>query len=91
MTDPTFLGQAGHDAAYGWMVDAACAKHPDPELWFPSVNAQHAEVRVAINICLNDCPVAAECLALAMSNLHLEGIWGGTTHVQRRGSKRGNR
>ena len=91
MTDPTFLGQAGHDAAYGWMVDAACAKHPDPELWFPGPSAPRAEIATAINICVLDCPVTAECLAYAQADLRLEGIWGGTTHRDRRGTKRGNR
>lgn len=29
------------------------------------------------------CPVIAECLRFAMSDLSLVGVWGGTHHVQR--------
>lgn len=90
MTDPAFLGQAGHDAAHGWMVDALCATHPDPELWFPTTGDPMTVAAPAIAVC-QSCPVRQPCLDFAMTDLRIEGVWGGLTHAQRRGNRRGSR
>lgn len=87
MTDPTFLGQAGHDGHHPWMSDAACAAHPDPELWFPGTGDQRVLSLPAKAICA-DCPVQSACLDYALSFPSLQGIWGGTTEPERREIRR---
>ncbi len=60
----------------GWMEDAACAGHPDPDLWFP----EHSPTRAtkALEIC-RTCPVIDECSkAVRKLPRHSRyGIWGG--------------
>jgi len=87
MTDPTFLGQAGHDAAHPWMVQAACANHSDPDLWFPGTGDQVSLSAPAKAIC-RDCPVQPECLDYALTYPSLQGIWGGLTEPERRQLRR---
>lgn len=89
MTDPTFLGQSGHDPAHAWMAAAACIGH-DPELWFPGTGDQIAATAAAKAVC-RDCPVAEPCLTAALADPHLQGVWGGLTQPERRGNRRGNR
>lgn len=90
MTDPAFLGQPGSVRRHPWMDQAECAKHPDPELWFPSTGDPTTVSAPARAIC-EQCPVRQPCLDFAMTDLRIEGVWGGTTHAQRRGNRRGNR
>lgn len=61
-----------------WMGQAVCAT-VDPEEWFPEkgVSAHQAK-----KICVT-CPVIDECLQFALDNDET-GIWGGTSHRQRR-------
>jgi hypothetical protein len=61
-----------------WCERGACRHHPTA-LWF-SVRA--AEVARAKQIC-GVCPVRAECLAHALARPKLDGIWAGTTSVDR--------
>jgi WhiB family redox-sensing transcriptional regulator len=63
-----------------WAARGACARHPDPDLWFASADEPRAQQ--AIDIC-GTCPVKAECLGYAMSVPGLPGIWGGTTTTMR--------
>lgn len=67
-----------------WMDQAACRSR-DPEIFFPIVERDptSAEVRRAKAICAT-CPVAAECLDLALSTGQTAGIWGGMTPEERR-------
>jgi len=61
--------------------DAACAGHPDPDLWFPERNGKRA--RAAIAIC-GGCPVRAACLATSRIARAEYGIWGGLTESERK-------
>lgn len=62
-----------------WAVDALCAQ-TDPDLFFPT---DSAEVAAARRVCA-DCPVRQQCLADALADPALRGIWGGTTRTERR-------
>jgi WhiB family transcriptional regulator, redox-sensing transcriptional regulator len=55
----------------------------DPEAWFAN-QAQSAsrETQNAKRLC-GTCPVQAECLAYALANPELQGIWGGATPRER--------
>lgn len=61
-----------------WVTDAVCAQ-VDPELFFPELgqNCQDAK-----RLCAS-CPVQPECLAYALANRELYGIWGGTSTKER--------
>lgn len=63
----------------------------DPEAWFPN-QAQSAsrEIRNAKKLC-ESCPVQRECLAYAVANPELLGIWGGLTPKERLGLRRKQR
>lgn len=63
-----------------WMAEGACLG-ADPEAWFPEVRHTD-EHRRALAVCAR-CPVRHECFQYAMDH-KLLGIWGGTTHHQRR-------
>ena len=62
-----------------WRVHARCAE-VDPELFFPDKGGSTA---IAKSIC-RTCPVVDECLEYAMDNPDLMGIWGATSHMERR-------
>lgn len=63
----------------------------DPEMFFSidsfdgsRKNIEHyAAEREAKAICA-ECPYKAQCLTYALERTDLEGIWGGTTHMDRR-------
>jgi hypothetical protein len=63
----------------GWQFDAACAE-VDPEAWFPELGS-FAPAAV-FTIC-EACPVRRSCLASALHG-HEQGIWAGTTALDRR-------
>lgn len=64
-----------------WAARAACATHPDPDMWFThAVDEQRQGDALAI---CRACPVKAACLDYAMSVPNLHGIWGGTTPITR--------
>lgn len=50
-----------------------CAQS-DPELWFSS---KPREIALAVSLC-QECPIKAECYALAVKNDERNGVWGGT-------------
>lgn len=86
MGTPRFLGVNQLDTA--WMKSALCAQ-TDPEIWFPDAPRDSAK---AISICKR-CFVLDECLSWVMGQ-EIEtfmGVWGGTTHEQRKRLKRGLR
>jgi hypothetical protein len=68
---------SSHDAL--WYEHAACAGVA-PDVFFP---ARGPQPHVARSDCAG-CPVAADCLSLALENVEDEGIWGGTSERQRR-------
>lgn len=68
-----------------WRDHAAC-KGADPNLFFPG-RGDWMAIRVAKQICAG-CDVRAECLEEAIINNEREGIFGGTTVLQRRKIRR---
>lgn len=69
-----------------WKVDAECLD-ADPDIFFPIAGSNAMDARA---VCAK-CKVREECLNYAMVNRLDEGIWGGTSAVQRemlRGSRR---
>jgi WhiB family transcriptional regulator, redox-sensing transcriptional regulator len=69
--------------------DAAACLHADPDLFFPVGTAGPAlrQVDEAKRIC-RACPVRTPCLAWALDQGILSGIWGGTTEEERRAVRR---
>lgn len=66
-------------AQQGWRTDAAC-RGADPDLWFPN-KGDNVNVKHALAVC-HTCPVQTQCLN---DNLdEQDGIFGGTTPMQRR-------
>jgi WhiB family redox-sensing transcriptional regulator len=65
-----------------WTAAAACAAHPDPDLWFADPTRDEDRHRQAVAICRN-CPVRIACLVYALSVPSLEGTWAGLTRNQR--------
>jgi WhiB family redox-sensing transcriptional regulator len=66
-----------------WLRHAACVG-VDPELFFPVGTAGPAveETAAAKRVC-HRCPVATECLDLALSTGQTAGVWGGTAEQER--------
>lgn len=69
-----------------WREAALCAQ-TDPELFFPE---KGGAVGPARRICA-ECEVSAECLAEALGDIRLSGIWGGTTLDERKAMRRAAR
>lgn len=67
-----------------WRDDAACATHPDPELWFAEAS-EHTKARAAQVICWT-CPVKDRCAAEAKASGQVWGVWGGV-HLNGWGAK----
>ena len=71
----------GPDRPDDWRDRAACKDDPTPDLWFVPPGDRHG-IAAAKAIC-HRCPVAAECLAEAMADPSIVGVWGGTSEVER--------
>ena len=71
----------GPDRPDDWRDRAECKDDPIPDLWFVTPSDHHG-IAAAKAICRR-CPVAAECLAEAMADPSIVGVWGGTTENQR--------
>lgn len=74
-----------------WIERAACAGHPDPDLWFPKDipgrksaegSIESARAAEAKRIC-RGCPVRTECLTFALANKEEHGIWAATGRDKR--------
>lgn len=77
---------SGPVRALPWADRALCAE-TDPELFFGDIGHTYTTVdgtreMTAKAICRR-CPVKPECLAYAMADPRIEGIWGGTTDRER--------
>ena len=79
---PTFTS-AGSQT---WRADAACRGMDTVAVFFPT-RAQ--SVAPALAVC-NRCPVKDECHTEAMINPDTYGIWGATSHRQRRATRSAN-
>jgi len=66
-----------------WTEQAGC-RGEDPDLFFPSVGASSTRART---IC-STCRVRPECLAFALADSELTGVWGGTTTQERKKLRR---
>ena len=66
-----------------WRADAAC-RTVDPEIFFPVGNAREVERahRAARAVCTT-CPVSRQCLVTAVALDGVDGIWAGTTPLER--------
>lgn len=66
-----------------WRAEAAC-RTVDPELFFPVGTARDVERqhRAARAVCA-ECPVARQCLQSAVALEGVDGIWAGTTPLER--------
>lgn len=67
-----------------WRERAACLR-VDPELFFPVSNSGPTlrQIDEAKAVC-GGCPVAEQCLDWAVRVGLVDGIWGGTTEMERR-------
>lgn len=68
-----------------WQDNAECRKdaykaHRD--LWFS--DSRQGDIEYALDICIRQCPVRAECAQYAYERREEFGIWGGFTEQQRR-------
>jgi WhiB family redox-sensing transcriptional regulator len=77
---PTFAGIDGT-----WRANAAC-RGMDTDEFFPG---RGASVAPAMAVCAG-CPVATECHNEAMTDPTISGIWGATSHRQRRAARSAN-
>jgi WhiB family redox-sensing transcriptional regulator len=66
-----------------WVDEALCAQ-TDPEIFFPTKGGDPSRAK---RVC-QACPVRAECLAAAITDPSLEGIWGGLSPRERRAWRR---
>ena len=71
----------GPDRPDDWRDRAECKDDPTPDLWFVPPGDRHG-IAAAKAICRR-CPVAAECLAEALADPNIVGVWGGTSEVER--------
>lgn len=72
-----------------WSEQARCLGHPDPDLWHPIGGGSSGQVASAKSIC-GGCPVWRPCLEVALIRDET-GIWGNTTHEERRNMIRNER
>lgn len=75
-------------AGADWRDDAAC-READPDLFFPIGTTGPAlrQIGEAKRVC-RTCPAQAQCLAWALDNGVIDGVWGGTTGDERRAMRR---
>ena len=69
-----------------WMEDAACIEHPEVE-FIPPARSSEDHARAAKAIC-SRCLCRDECLAYALADPTLLGVWGGTSTAERREMRR---
>ena len=82
------------DDPLAWMEYARC-RGLDPNLFVPSFDpkTRQGPPPEAFLVCNGDmttppCPVRRECLAYALQNSQLQGVWGGTSDTERRALRR---
>lgn len=77
------MGAAMSGNQLSWMRHAACRRLSCPTWMFFPAPRDLVTRAAALAVCAQ-CPVAAECLAYALSVEEGGGIWGGTTEKERR-------
>jgi WhiB family transcriptional regulator, redox-sensing transcriptional regulator len=73
----------GVDMAGHWVQRAAC-RGTGCRPFFPRGGASATAAKAVCVLC----PVQAECLAYALQNPQLQGVWGGTSDAERRALRR---
>lgn len=64
-----------------WMASAACADHPDPDIFFPSSTGPLARRQAAeAALVCKGCPVIAQCREHKKNTGASAGVWGGAYH-----------
>jgi WhiB family transcriptional regulator, redox-sensing transcriptional regulator len=65
--------------------DAAACRDADPDLFFPigTTGPARRQIGEAKRVC-RTCPSQIQCLAWALDNRVIDGVWGGTTGEERR-------
>ena len=66
-----------------WLDAGLCAQ-TDPEAFFPDKSGTNTDAKRTCAAC----DVTAECLAYALADPSLEGIWGGTSVRERQAMRR---
>jgi WhiB family redox-sensing transcriptional regulator len=62
----------------------------DPDLFFPIRDDDPIHLRMIKKIC-DSCKLKQKCFEYALNDLHIVGIWGGTTWSQREAIRRQRR
>jgi WhiB family transcriptional regulator, redox-sensing transcriptional regulator len=78
------------EGGWSWLGRAACSGLPVEQFVGPDgeLPTQRRErERAAVRVC-ETCPVAAQCLAHALAQPELFGVWGGTTEADRAAGRR---
>jgi len=73
--------------AEDWRAQAAC--RGQTAMFYPP-RGQTAEYMAAVAMC-RTCPVREPCLEYALSSVEEFGVWGGTSHRERRNIRRARR
>lgn len=71
----------GPDHPDDWREQAECRDDPTPDRWFVPPGDRYG-IAAAKAVCAR-CPVAAECLAEAMTDPSTVGVWGGLSETER--------
>ena len=71
----------GPDRPTDWRERAECRDDPAPDMWFVRPN-NRLGIAAAKAVCAR-CTVTAECLAEAMADPHIVGVWGGLDEQER--------
>lgn len=69
-----------------WMAAASCAG-AGPDLFFPEKDAAGSVYSLAKQVCVT-CPVRERCLEYAITNMIVDGLWGGMSPRDRRKVRR---
>ena len=62
-----------------WWDQALCAQIGDDQLWFPEKGGRNTTAKTMCH----RCPVQTQCLAYAMTQTDLYGVWGGLGALER--------
>lgn len=76
-------GGRGMVPAFLFSGGAICAE-TDPESFFPEKGGSTREAKIACSVC----PLRLPCLAYALDNNELYGVWGGLSPHERKGLTR---